>query len=103
MGKVRTNLETQTYIDGELKNNIKEIRDDLKNLNANISKLFEEQGKLKHTVYGNGEKGLCTKVDTHEEYIQQQTGQGRLVTLAIGSGWLVTLLLLLVEFFKDKI
>jgi len=49
---------------------------------------------LNKTVYGNGKKGIVEKVDILMEAHDQMIGRNKLVSAAVGSGWLLTLVLL---------
>jgi hypothetical protein len=86
----------QKYQNGQLREDIHEIKADVKEANKNISRLYEEQGKFKQILQGNGSEGLTKKVRRHETFMNQAIGRNNFIKYAIGGGWLVTIILLII-------
>lgn len=84
----------------DLKDDIREIKDELIDNRKNIAKLYNEQGKLILIMRGNGHEGLCAVVERHEKKFNQIDGVSKFLITAIGGGWLITLLTLIYAVFK---
>lgn len=102
------------YITQGLKEDIKEIKGDIKLNSVNISKIFTAQAQINQRLQdhvenineklnGNGQDGLIKSVKKLQVAESERVGRNKLFMAAVGSGWLVTIFMLIFQLLRDGV
>ena len=71
---------------------LKEIKSDVKDARSEINNIKTAQALVNEALIGNGHEGLIKQVSRHDKYISEEEGRKKFINLAMGSGWLLTIL-----------
>jgi len=67
------------------------------NKETEIAEIHSDIKWVRKSLEGNGVKGFFKKVDDLTEYVNKQRGWYKAVNFAVGSGWLLTIIIFLMR------